>query len=154
MDATRTLQKLIDSDYRIAALDTPESDRVLGVFKRLTLTTGRAVYDWTPDSGLYRLGIEHIFIPRTRAPADVIAYVASSRHYGIYLLREFHEPLTRTSVQKSLVQVADNDDGVRRLVILVGQDLTIPDALSGKVAVLRHNVRTQQQPEARRAAAS
>ena len=153
MDATRTLQKLIESDYRIAALDTPEADRVLGVFKRLTLTTGRAVYDWTPDSGLYRLGIEHIFIPRTRAPADVMAYVASSRHYGIYLLREFHEPLVRGSVQKSLLQVADNEDGVRRLVILMGQDLTIPEVLSGKVAVMRHNVRTEQ-PEGRRAAAS
>ena len=149
MDATRTLQKLIDSDYRIAALDTPEVDRLLGVFKRLTLTTGRAVYDWTPDSGLYRLGIEHIFIPRTRTPSDVIAYVASSRHYGIYLLRDFHEPLARSSVQDMMLRVADAEDSVRRLIILVGQELEIPEGLRGKVAMIRHNVRAR---EARRAA--
>jgi hypothetical protein len=130
MDATRMLQRVIDSRYRLAALETTEGDRILGVFKRLTLTTGRAVYHWTPENGLYRLGIEHIFIPRTRAPADVLSYIAASRHYGIYLLYGFNNALINSA-----------DDNVRRLVIMVGEQVDIPQTLRKDVAMIRHNVR-------------
>lgn len=144
MDATGTLQRVIDSDVNIAILDTPETDRVLSLFKRLTLTTGRAVYDWTPDNGLYRLGIEHIFIPRTRAPADVIAYIAASRHYGIYLLRDFETALAKPSIQQALNTISAKDDGVRRLVILVGESLRLPDGINGRVARVRQNVKERR----------
>jgi len=144
MDATVTLQRVIDSDISIAVLDTPETDRLLTLFKRLTLTTGRAVYDWTPENGLYRLGIEHIFIPRTRAPADVMSYIAASRHYGIYLLRNFEAALGKPSIQQLLSTIANKDDGVRRLVMLVGEDLALPQGLNGRVARIRHNVKDRR----------
>ncbi|MGD8428846.1 MAG: hypothetical protein PVH31_00435 [Ectothiorhodospiraceae bacterium] len=141
MDATRMLQRVIDSRYRLAALETTEGDRILGVFKRLTLTTGRAVYHWTPENGLYRLGIEHIFIPRTRAPADVLSYIAASRHYGIYLLYGFNNALTKASLQRQLSTINSADDNVRRLVIMVGEQVDIPQTLRKDVAMIRHNVR-------------
>lgn len=143
MDATRTLQRIIDSNYRLAALETPEIERLLALFKRLTLSTGRAVYHWTRDNGLYRLGIEHIFIPRTRAPADVLAYVSASRHYGIYLLDGFNGALGRASIQRTLSDLSELDDDVRRLVILIGTQLDIPQSLRPRVAVVRHNVRAR-----------
>lgn len=145
MDATRTLQRVIDSNYRLAALETGETERLLALFKRLTLTTGRAVYHWNGESGLYRLGVEHIFIPRTRAPAEVLAYIAASRHYGIYLLQDFADALPRASVQRSLHEIHAKDDGVRRLVLVVGENIEIPDGLRGRTAVIRHNVRARQQ---------
>lgn len=144
MDATVTLQRVIDSDISIAVLDTPETDRLLSLFKRLTLTTGRAVYDWTPENGLYRLGIEHIFIPRTRAPADVASYIAASRHYGIYLLRDFENALTKPSIQQLFNTIAAKDDGVRRLIMLVGEDLQLPKGLNARVARIRHNVKERR----------
>lgn len=144
MDATRTLQRIIDSNYRLAALDTPEIDRLLALFKRLTLSTGRAVYHWTRDNGLYRLGIEHIFIPRTRAPADVLAYISASRHYGIYLLDGFHSALGRASIQRTLADISGLDDDVRRLVVLIGDRLEIPPSLQPRVAMVRHNVRARR----------
>jgi hypothetical protein len=140
MNEAITLDQVIESDYRVAVLETGEADRLLSLFKRLTLTTGRAVYDWSPEHGLYRLGIEHIFIPRTRAPADALAYIASSRHYGIYLLRGFESALGKPSIQRQLTQLIEKSDGVRRLAILLGTRIQVPAALDENVARVRHQV--------------
>jgi len=141
MDATRTLQRVIDSNYRIAALETGETERLLALFKRLTLTTGRAVYHWTGDSGLYRLGVEHIFIPRTRAPSEVLSYISASRHYGIYLLQDFANALPKASVQRALHEIHARDDDVRRLGLVLGGSIEMPEGLRGRTAMIRHNVR-------------
>lgn len=148
MDATNTLQQIIDSTNRIAALKTQETDRLLALFKRYSLTTGQAVYDWTSQSGLYRIGVEHIFIPHTRTPADVLAYIAASRHYGIYLLREFEPALTKPSIQGRLCSLCDIDDGIRRLVLLIGAYSHLPEALQGRITAVRHNVREPHAPAA------
>lgn len=144
MEATRIIQRVLDSNYHLAAIETDESDRLIALFKRLTLTTGRAVYQWSADAGLYRLGVEHIFIPRTRAPADVLAYVSASRHYGIYLLQDFDNALGKASIQRMLDDIAGLDDGVKRLVILVGPSISIPESLRTRVAFIRHNVRPRK----------
>lgn len=141
MDAINTLQRLIDSKYRVAALKTQESARLLALFKRYSLTTGQAVYDWTPGSGLYRVGVEHIFIPRTRSPADVLAYITASRHYGIYLLRGFESALAKPSIQKALCDLDNTDDSIRCLVLLIGEYPHLPAALQSRIATIRHNVR-------------
>lgn len=141
MDATNTLQRLIDSKYRVVALKTQETDRLLALFKRYSLTTGQAVYDWTPGSGLYRVGVEHIFIPQTRSPADVLAYITASRHYGIYLLRGFEPALAKPSIQKALCDLGGTGDNIRQLVLLIGEYPHLPEALRSRIPTIRHNVR-------------
>lgn len=141
MDATNMLQRVIDSSYRVATLKTQETGRLLSLFKRYSLMSGQAVYHWTSQSGLYRVGVEHILIPRTRAQADVLAYIAASRHYGIYLLQGFEPALAKPSIQKALGSLCDADDGIRRLVLLIGEHWYIPTALQGRIATIRHNVR-------------
>lgn len=137
MQTSQSLEQVINSDYRIALLETQETAPYLTLFKRLTLTSGRAVYDWNLDSGLYRLGIEHIFIPRTRTPADVLAYIASSRHYGIYLLREIGTALGTPTVQRQLVKLVEKQDGVKRLVFMLGENLALPANLSSQAVQLQ-----------------
>lgn len=137
MDDRQSLEQVINSDYRIAVLETSADEHFVALFKRLTLTTGRAVYDWNPEHGLYRLGIEHIFIPRTRTPADVLAYITSSRHYGIYLLRDFSEALGKPAVERQLSKLIEKQDGVRRLVFLLGGELKLPAVLAPHTARIR-----------------
>lgn len=151
MDVTNTLERVLDSTYRIAALQTQETDRLIALFKRYALTTGQPVYDWTPQGGLYRIGVEHIFIPRTRTPTDVLAYIAASRHYGIYLLREFESALAKPSIQNTLCSLSDINDGIRRLVLLMGTYPQLPPVLQGRIATIRHNVR--ERPSASQASA-
>lgn len=143
MDEKQNLEQIIDSDYGVAVLDTANPVELVSHLKRLTLTTGRAVYDWSSENGLYRLGIEHIFIPRTRAPIDVLAYITSSRHYGIYLLRDFNEALGRPSVERQLLKLLEKKDGVRRLVCLIGKSNQLPAAIIPHAALLRWDARRQ-----------
>lgn len=138
MASSFSLANVIDSDFRIAALETHQADRVLEVFKRLTLTTGRAVYGWSPDDGLYRLGTERIFIPQTRSIGDALGYISASRHYGIYLLQDVSHLLDKPSLLRALERILQKDDNVRRLVILLGESVTLPQGLEGQIAVIRH----------------
>ncbi|WP_290651859.1 hypothetical protein [Aquisalimonas sp.] len=132
------LNKVIELESRLATIETDVPERIVDGFKRLTLATGRAVYGWSPNDGLYRLGSERLFIPHTRGLSDALRYIAASRHYGIYLIRDFQDVLEKASVQRGFHRILAQDDGVRRLVLLVGSNVTIPVALKGHIARVRH----------------
>ncbi len=144
MAESLSLAKVIESDFRLATLETANPDRVFDVFKRLTLTTGRAIYGWSPDNGLYRLGTERIFIPQTRSVGDALSYIAASRHYGIYLMQDLGNSLAKPSVQRAISRILDKEDGVRRLVVIVEEHCQIPDELVDDVVRIRHNTSRQQ----------
>jgi|SRR5690625_2770447 len=148
MNDKKNLEKIIESDQRVAVIETTDPLDLTAYMKRLTLTTGRAVYDWSAEHGLYRLGIEHIFIPRTRTPADVLSYITSSRHYGIYLLRDFDETLLRPAVERQLHRLLEKQDNVRRLVFFVGHSVKLPSALATTTIKLRWNEAKEQQRQA------
>lgn len=73
----------------------------------------------------------------------MLAYVSASRHYGIYLLQYFGDALARASIQRSLEVINQRDDGVRRLMIMVGNGIEVPGEIEDQVAVIRHNVRAR-----------
>lgn len=139
MDAVRTLQRIISSDYRMAALQTSEPERLLALFKRLTMTTGQAVYHWQPENGLYRLGAEHILIPRTRSSNEVVSYIKAAKHYGVYLMEGFEPALSRQSIQREIRTILEAEDDVRRLMLFMGDSITIPEPLRPYAAIVRQN---------------
>lgn len=148
MSGSFNLSRVIDSEYRIAALETKAPDRILDVFKRLTLTSGRAIYGWSPDNGLYRLGSERIFIPQTRSVGDAINYIAASRHYGIYVLKDMDRALQNSSVQRGLERLLQRDDGIRRLLVMMDTQINLPEKLAGKVVRIRHQASEKAPPTA------
>lgn len=148
MSGSFNLSRVIDSEYRIAALETRAPDRILDVFKRLTLTSGRAIYGWSPDNGLYRLGSERIFIPQTRSVGDAINYIAASRHYGIYVLKDMDRALQNSSVQRGLERLLQRDDGIRRLLVMMDTQINLPEKLAGKVVRIRHQASEKAPPTA------
>lgn len=144
MEEKNSLEQAIESPYRIAVINTLTPEDVVARCKRITLVTGRAVYDWRPDNGLFRLGIEHIFIPRTRTAADVLAYVTSSRHYGIYLLQGFEAALKTAAIERQMHKLLEKQDNVRRLVCLVGENVELPASLAAHAVAVRPPVQQQQ----------
>ena len=140
MTEALNLANVIESEHRLALLETEQPERVVEYFKRLTLTTGRAVYGWSPNDGLYRLGSERIFIPYTRTVADALSYVAASRHYGIYVLRGISDQLSKNAVKQALARILNKADDTRRLVIVLDQDVDIPEDLESSLVRIRHNV--------------
>lgn len=148
MSGSFNLSRVIDSEFRIAALETGSPDRILDVFKRLTLTSGRAIYGWSPDNGLFRLGSERIFIPQTRSVGDAINYIAASRHYGIYVLKDMDQALQNPSVQRGLERLLQRDDGIRRLLIMMDRQINLPEKLAGQVVRIRHQAGDKSAPAA------
>lgn len=145
MEEKQQLEQIIAAGYHLAVLNTSVPAAVVARFKRLSLTTGCAAYDWSADHGLYRLGIEHLFLPRTRLPVDVLAYITGSRHDGIYLLRGFEEALATPTIERQLLTLMEKRDGVRRLVCLVGSSIRLPASLSAGAALLRWDAPAQLQ---------
>ncbi len=143
MEEISSLEQLIESEHRVALIETASAEPIFEQFKRIALTTGRAIYGWNPEHGLYRLGVSHIFIPRTRTPVDVLAYISSSRHYGVYLLNDFGDALAKPAVQRQLQNIVEKADNVRRLVILTGQRMQPGSELAPHVVRLRHQAAQQ-----------
>ncbi|MEX0731932.1 MAG: hypothetical protein WED00_18340 [Aquisalimonadaceae bacterium] len=139
-----SLANVIDSEFRLAVLETEQPERLFEVFKRLTLTTGRAVYGWSPNDGLYRLGTERIFIPQTRSIGDALSYIAASRHYGIYLLRDMGASLQKPSILRALDRILTKNDNTRRLVIMLDAEVGVPEDLKDFVVRIRHSVQGKE----------
>lgn len=142
MDELRYIEQLVDSDFKLAAVDTSNPQRIVSLFGKLSRVSGKAVYLWSEQEGLYRLGAEHVVIPQTRRPEDVLDYVLSSIHYGIYLLPMNNEALKDFRVAEALKRVATtNNDRTRRLVVLLGHGLELPKSILPLTVRMRHAMR-------------
>ncbi len=132
------LQKLVDSDYTLVHIKTDNTERILDIFQRFNHETGCAVYNWHNDCGLHRVGFEHILIPRTKSDLDLVTYIRTARHFGIYFLSDFQDALNRENIQNQISGIHQNKDGVRRLLVVIGNDIVIPDQLKHLSCTLTH----------------
>lgn len=146
MSCINTLQKLADSAYQLACIETDKPFRMRELFQRFSTETGCAVYEWIEDSGLRRIGFEHISIPKTRTPADVFSYIATARHYGIYLFAKSSSHFNLKDVEKTIVKIQQSEDGIRRLVVLLDNDVSLPESIAPLTMRVRHKT-TRPSPQ-------
>ena len=141
MGELQQIEQLVQSNFRLVAIETHHEERIIALFKRLGLTTGRAVYEWSADEGIYRLGYEHIVIPRTRRAADALDYIHASIHFGVYLLQDFSPALQDTHTVELLKKIAGASDKPQHLIILVDDTTTIPAELKPFTVRVKHALR-------------
>jgi hypothetical protein len=141
VDELRYIQRLVDSNFRLAAIETRDKARIIGLFRALSRATGKAVYCWSAEEGLYRLDAEHVSIPQTRRLAGALDYIESSIHYGIYLLPGINAPLRQPEITNAVRRAATGSDRVQRLVVMVDKALELPTALAPVTARLRHGMK-------------
>ncbi len=133
MDEMQPIEALINSDARLAVVETSEHDRVVEWLRKLFSTTGRASYVWTAQQGLQRIAIEHILIPSTQRPLAVLEHILASQHFGIYVLCDFHMGLSDPKVCAKLEQQIAGTGTVRKLVLLLGTHHNLPTRLASRV---------------------
>lgn len=126
MEEALAIEHLIASHTKLALLDFIDAERVISAFRRINRETGVAVYQWTPDEGLQRLGIEHIHIPHTTRCADVLEYIHSSPHYGIYLLRDFKLRDEDWRSRQLLNKISTTDYKDQHTIVLIGEQPVLP----------------------------
>ena len=141
MDEQTYIQQLADSQFRLAAVETASEKHVVSLFRHLTRNTGQAVYYWQPGEGLQRIGAEHVTIPQTRRLSDALDYVASSIHFGIYLIPKADGAMQDLVVTDTLKRIAAASDRVRRLVVLMGSGLELPQKLVPMTVRMRHGMK-------------
>jgi hypothetical protein len=133
MDEMQPIEALIDSDTRLAVVETSEHNRIIEWLRKLFSTTGRASYVWTAQHGLQRIAIEHILIPNTLRPLDVLDHILTSHHFGIYLLRDFQAALSDPMVCARLERQMDDTGSAHKLVLLLGAHHKLPTRLATRV---------------------
>lgn len=133
MDEMQPIDALINSDTRLAAVETGSHDRIIEWLRKMFTKTGRASYIWTAQDGLRRIAVEHILIPNTLRPLDVMEHILASNHFGIYLLHNFQAGLSDPKVCARLEQQITDTGSTRKLVLLLGTRHQLPTRLATRV---------------------
>jgi len=129
MDPIETIEHVIESRFRIAALATHSPERARRVFEALARRTGRAVYAWERGVGLQRLGGAYEPIPSTGSLRGALDYIASTVHFGIYLLPGVCAELADPRIEDGLWRIVRGPERARRLVVLMERDPALPRRL-------------------------
>jgi hypothetical protein len=150
--ALQRIDKLTEQRYPLVYFETLRSAHVTDMFKSLSLATSKAIYHWTPDSGMYRMDASHIMIPRTQSPRHLLEHIYGTPHFGVYLLSNFKEALKERQNIDLLKKIIAGYKDRPKMIILMGNELDIPAELRPLVAHIRHAVRAEAHTDSTRKA--
>jgi hypothetical protein len=141
MHSPNAARQLIDSGYPIGTIETHSRERIEKIFKRHELTSDQAVYAWSSDRGLYRIGWEYIRIPKTERIETALDFIACTIHFGVYVFYGAGIELERPEIVERLRSFAQSQIRIRRMVIFVDENIPPIPSLRHMVMQLRHGVR-------------
>jgi hypothetical protein len=150
--ALQRIDKLTEQRYPLVYFETLRSAHVTDMFKSLSLATSKAIYHWTPDSGLYRMDASHIMIPRSQSPRHVLELIYSTLHFGVYLLSDFDEALKEPGNVDLLKKIIAGYNDNPKMIIFMGNGINIPAELRPSVAHIRHTMRADTHADSPRKA--
>jgi hypothetical protein len=139
MDYLNQLEKILESKYRLLSIESYDTDRVLDLFVQLSRFSNKAFYLGSPDQGLHRVGASHITIPRTQTATEQLEHINNSKHFGIFILRNFEEQLDDKKNIALLKEIATGEHA--KVVILLSEYLEIPRALKPYVLRSKHQLK-------------
>ncbi len=139
MSNTTVLQKLVDSNHKLVSFETPTPERISDMFRYFNMETGCAVYDWNDVNGLHRLGFEHILIPRTKSSSEILSYILTARHFGIYVIANPKQFFAANNSSEIITEICMKADGVRRLIVFIGDGSDIPHNLKHLCVTIKHS---------------
>jgi len=135
------LEKMLDSDYRIIAMESYEVDHVCELFLELSRLSKKPFYLAQPEQPLFRLGASHISIPKTKLPEDLMEHIESSQHFGIYILRSYTEILEDEDIVEDLINIATGD--THKIVVMVAEHIKLPAQLKHYAVQSKHQRKEQ-----------
>ena len=136
------INKLTEQSYPIVYFETLRSVHIVELFKNLSLSSSKAIYHWQPDTGMYRMDANHIMIPRTVDPEDVLNTINSMAHFGVFVLTGFEEHIKDRKIVNILKKISTTHRVNPKMIILLGNKMDIPGDLRPSVAHIRHTMRS------------
>lgn len=133
------LDQMLDANFRIVSIETYDPERVANLFTQLSRFSNKAFYLWEDAEGLHRIGASHIKIPRTATARELLAHINSSKHFGVYILRDFNEWLNEEKNIQQLMRIASGD--VNKVIVLLSDFIDLPQALKPFTLRSKHQMR-------------
>jgi len=133
------LDNMFDAQYRLITIETYDPERVEELIGQLSRFSNKAYYLSKPEHGLVRIGASHIEIPRTKLPAELLNHILDARHFGIYILSDFHAALAEQSIVNLMHEIINSD--INKVVVLLGQEIELPDSLLPFTMRSKHQVK-------------
>lgn len=133
------LDQMLDANFRIVSIETYDPERVTDLFTQLSRFSNKAFYLWNPIQSLHRIGASHISIPRTATARELLTHIESSKHFGVYVLRDFNESLQDDKNVQSLMKIASGD--ISKVVVLLSDFIDLPRGLKPFTLRSKHQMR-------------
>jgi len=133
------LDQMLDANFRIVSIETYDPERVTDLFTQLSRFSNKAFYLWQSSQGLHRIGASHITIPRTGSAREILSHIDSSKHFGVYILRDFNQAMEDEKNIQSLMKIASGD--VNKVVVLLSDFIDLPKALKPFTLRSKHQMR-------------
>lgn len=137
-DSWYLFDSIIEGMDSLYIADTTDIETLAKTLAAYHLMTGRAAYRWHKESGLRRLDLPHIHLPRTERMLDAIQYAANCQHFGIYLFSGFRDELQWPMALNLLDYFDRSSRLVRKFMILAGTNLAIPGDMVKRFNHLRY----------------
>jgi len=139
MNYLQQLEKVLETRFKLATMETYDTDRIVDLFAQMNRFSNKAIYIYQPGEGMHRLGAAHIALPRTRTPLEVLEHIDTTPHYGVYILRDFNDSLEDRKVIDMLKQIGAGNK--RLLVILLSEYLDLPMELKPYTLRSKHRIK-------------
>jgi hypothetical protein len=133
MDRQRDLELILTSQTPIVVIETRDEPGMLDMLKRISLTRAKDAYlplfRWTVTDGLQRLDISLEPQLHNAKPPDVLRHIRAVTKPGLYILLDFHPYLDDPVNVRLLKDICLNFNEVRRQLVFVSQEVTLPKEL-------------------------
>ncbi len=133
------LDQMLDANFRIVSVETYDPQRVTDLFTQLSRFSNKAFYFWEDGSGLHRIGASHIKIPRTATAKELLTHIESSKHFGVYILRDFNKAMEDEKNIQYLLKIASGE--INKVVVLLSDFIDLPKALKPFTMRSKHQIR-------------
>ena len=130
------IEKLLSTNLRLVGLESNQYERILSGFRDYSRYSGKAVYVWENQKGLYRMDSSHIKIPNTHTPVQILQHIEKVRYFGIYLLKGFNQFLGEAQTQ-ILLRNMSRSINAYKLAIMIDEKLVIPQAMIGQILLTK-----------------
>lgn len=133
------LDQMLDANFRLVSIETYDPERVTELFTQLSRFSNKAFYLWEANEGLHRIGASHIKIPRTVDPRELLNHIEGSKHFGVYILRDFNAALENDKHVQTLMKIASGE--IDKVVVLLSDFIDLPKGLKPFTLRSKHQMR-------------
>lgn len=139
MDYLEQLDKMFDAKYRLVTIETEDPLRVEDLISQMSRFSNKAYYHSQPGQAMTRFGASHIEIPRTIEAKDLLSHIRISRHFGVYILQDFHPALENRQIIELLMDIITGD--IDKVIVLLSEHIDLPAELKPFTLRSKHQLR-------------